>query len=161
LKLGQSVTAIDPDARRLTLADGEVIAFDKLLIAGARARHYPLLDALGDKAHVLRTARDAARLRPELQPGRRLLVVGAGYRAGGGGHRHAAWPAVTVLERAPPAFARHARAAGPHPAGRARRMGWRCIGVDLVAAEREGQASPSPPMGGALRRSVVYGIGVR
>jgi 3-phenylpropionate/trans-cinnamate dioxygenase ferredoxin reductase subunit len=34
-KLGQSVTAIDPDARRLTLADGEVIAFDKLLIATA------------------------------------------------------------------------------------------------------------------------------
>ncbi|WP_292924360.1 FAD-dependent oxidoreductase, partial [Novosphingobium sp. SCN 63-17] len=79
LKLGQAATAIDPGAQVVTLASGESIGFDKLLIAtGARARRYPLLDRLGEAAHVLRSADDARRLSAELVPGRRLLVVGGG-----------------------------------------------------------------------------------
>lgn len=166
LKLGRPVTEIDRDALRLTLADGEVIAFDKLLIAtGARARHYPLLDALGDKAHVLRTARDAARLRPELQAGRRLLVVGGGVI----GLEVAATAtqlglAVTVLERAPRLLSRGT----PEPLARILLAAHAAqgvavhTGVDLVTAERDGEgvtliAADGRRFTGDL---VVYGIGV-
>lgn len=79
LKLGVAVDAIDASARTVTLKSGETLAYDRLLLAtGARVRRLPMLDALGEHVHTLRTLDDAHRLRPALQPGRRLLVVGAG-----------------------------------------------------------------------------------
>ncbi|NML34158.1 3-phenylpropionate/cinnamic acid dioxygenase ferredoxin--NAD(+) reductase subunit [Paraburkholderia antibiotica] len=79
LRLGASVTTLDPHARTVTLANRESIAYDKLLLTtGARARRLPLLDALGANVHTLRTLDDAHRLAGELQPGRRVLLVGAG-----------------------------------------------------------------------------------
>lgn len=108
LKLGSPVVALDRTARSVTLANGEVLAYDKLLIAtGASARRYPLLDALGDRVHVVRTLDDAKALRSELQAGRRLLIVGGGVI----GLEVAATAvqlglSVTVLERAPRLLAR-------------------------------------------------------
>jgi len=76
---GGSVARLDADAHRLALASGEEFTFDKLLLAtGARARAYPLLDQLGERAFTLRTRDDSERLRSALTPGRRLLVVGGG-----------------------------------------------------------------------------------
>jgi len=79
LKLGVAVTAIDTAARTVTLSDGSTLSFDKLLLTtGARARRLPMLDALGDGVHTLRTLDDARRLMPALKPGSRVLLVGAG-----------------------------------------------------------------------------------
>ncbi|MCB5944228.1 3-phenylpropionate/cinnamic acid dioxygenase ferredoxin--NAD(+) reductase subunit [Acidocella sp. KAb 2-4] len=102
-RFGALVERIEPAARRLVLADGETLVYDKLLLAtGARARRYPLLDALGEGVHVLRTLEDGQGLQKELLPGRHLLVVGGGII----GLEVAASAAklgvaVTVLERAP------------------------------------------------------------
>jgi 3-phenylpropionate/trans-cinnamate dioxygenase ferredoxin reductase subunit len=79
LRLGVPVTGLDANAHTLALQDGTTIAFDKLLLAtGARVRRLPLLDALGEGVRTLRTLDDARRLQAVLQPGRRVLLVGAG-----------------------------------------------------------------------------------
>lgn len=76
---GVAAIGLDASDHRLTLSAGEPITYDKLLIAtGARARRLPLLDALGEGVHTLRTLDDARRLRGELRPGRHVIVVGAG-----------------------------------------------------------------------------------
>lgn len=78
-RFGIPATRIDPHTHILELASGEQIHFDKLLLAtGARARPYPLLDALGQDAQSLRSMKDAQNLATRLQPGMRLLVVGGG-----------------------------------------------------------------------------------
>lgn len=78
-RFGVAASGLDAQARVLTLADGERIAFDKLLLAtGARARAYPLLDALGEGVLSLRSLDDALALRERLLPGKRLLVIGGG-----------------------------------------------------------------------------------
>jgi 3-phenylpropionate/trans-cinnamate dioxygenase ferredoxin reductase subunit len=79
LWLGTRVTAIDATAGQISLAAGETLPFDKLLLAtGARVRRLPLLDQLGDDVHTLRTLDDARALQPVLQPGRRIVLVGGG-----------------------------------------------------------------------------------
>ncbi len=78
-RFGVAVTALDASARTVTLADGERIGFDKLLLAtGAQARPYPLLDGLGEGVFAVRTLDDAEALRARLRAGVRLLVVGGG-----------------------------------------------------------------------------------
>lgn len=166
LKLGAAVAGLDAQARRLTLGNGESIDFDKLLIAtGAQARRYPLLDALGDKVHVVRTLDDAVRLRPAMQPGRRLLVVGGGVI----GLEVAATAsamglAVTVLERAPRLLARGT----PEPlaqmllAAHDRARVQVHTSVELVSAGVQGdalfvEAADGRRFAGDL---IVYGIGV-
>lgn len=166
LRLGQPATAIDPATQVVRLADGEVIHFDKLLMAtGARARRYPLLDTLGDRAHVLRTADDARRLSAELVPGRRLLVVGGGVI----GLEVAATAcslglSVDVIERAPRLLARGT----PEPlaewlAQAHREHGVRVhCGVELVnAAMQDEQVCLTCGQGrDFVGDMVVYGIGV-
>lgn len=164
LRLGQAVLGVDPAGQSVTLADGTQIAFDKLLIAtGARARRYPLLDALG--AHVLRSADDAARLRPALQPGRRLLVVGGGVI----GLEVAATASrlglsVTVLERAPRLLSRGT----PQPLAQILLDAHAAhgvavhTGVDLARAEviSDGIALTAADGRSFAGDVVVYGIGV-
>ncbi|MFG1481176.1 3-phenylpropionate/cinnamic acid dioxygenase ferredoxin--NAD(+) reductase subunit [Xanthobacter sp. V4C-4] len=78
-RFGEAACHLDPEERRLELVSGDAVHFDKLLLAtGARARAYPLLDALGPAAHTLRTIDDATALRGHIWPGRHLLVVGGG-----------------------------------------------------------------------------------
>lgn len=79
LRLGTRVNAIDAAARQITLADGEPLPFDKLLLAtGARVRRLPLLDQLGDDVYTLRTLDDARALQSVLTRGRRIVLVGGG-----------------------------------------------------------------------------------
>ncbi|MGR3323617.1 MAG: NAD(P)/FAD-dependent oxidoreductase [Pseudooceanicola sp.] len=81
LRTGSPVTAIDTEARRITLGDGEVLAYDRLaLTTGSAPRRLP--GAIGgDLPGVLtmRSLADADEMRPYLAPGNRLLVVGGGY----------------------------------------------------------------------------------
>ena len=75
LRLGVRATGLDVGERAVELSTGERLPYDGLLIAtGVRPRALP-----GDGAHVLRTVGDALRLRRRLGPGRRLVVVGAGF----------------------------------------------------------------------------------
>lgn len=79
LHMGVTIRAIDRATRTLTLADGQTYRWSQLLLAtGAAARPLPLLDALGERCFTLRHAGDAERLRAALQPGKSIVIVGAG-----------------------------------------------------------------------------------
>ncbi|KOV67628.1 ferredoxin reductase [Streptomyces sp. MMG1121] len=79
LRLGVAATALDPLARKVTLADGARLSYDTLVVAtGARARRLPGTGGVAG-VHTLRRLEDALTLRERLRPGRRLVVVGAGF----------------------------------------------------------------------------------
>ncbi|PWE32644.1 pyridine nucleotide-disulfide oxidoreductase [Maritimibacter sp. 55A14] len=80
LRLGRTVTAIDPAAKTVAL-DGETIGYDQLaLTTGSHPRRLP--DAIGgalDGVHVVRNLADVDAMAPEFRPGARVLIVGGGY----------------------------------------------------------------------------------
>ncbi len=79
-RLGTAAAGLDPRARRVVLADGGTLAYDRVLIAtGTRARPWPEAPGSGP-LHTLRTRRDAERLGARLadRP-RRVVVVGGGF----------------------------------------------------------------------------------
>ncbi|MGD9735049.1 MAG: NAD(P)/FAD-dependent oxidoreductase [Solirubrobacterales bacterium] len=79
LLLGAAATRLDPAARRLELEDRRDLPYDQLVIAsGGAARQLSFLAGFAN-VHSLRTAADAARLRPLLQSRARLAIVGAGF----------------------------------------------------------------------------------
>jgi 3-phenylpropionate/trans-cinnamate dioxygenase ferredoxin reductase subunit len=72
--------AIDPSAGEVSLEGGERIAYDRLLLCtGAEPRRLAVPGAELDGIHYLRTVEDSRRLGAELEPGRRLVVVGSGW----------------------------------------------------------------------------------
>jgi 3-phenylpropionate/trans-cinnamate dioxygenase ferredoxin reductase component len=78
-RLGVKAVATDLDARTLTLSDGDVIPFDGLVAAtGVSSRR---LNAPGPVVGrtVLRSLGDANALRTAMQPGRRIVSLGAGF----------------------------------------------------------------------------------
>lgn len=78
--LGTRITRIDARSRTAVTDGGRILTWRSLVLAtGARAR---TLDDLPAGVHVLRTLADALALRRELRPGRRLVVVGAGFIGG-------------------------------------------------------------------------------
>lgn len=81
-RLGIAATKLDLDDRKVMLANGEAVAFDRLLITtGVRSRPWPNpTEAALDGVFVLRTRDDAAGLNRRLdrRPGR-VLVIGAGF----------------------------------------------------------------------------------
>jgi NADPH-dependent 2,4-dienoyl-CoA reductase/sulfur reductase-like enzyme len=80
LRLGTTVTAIDRGSRRLDLAGGGSVGFDKLLITvGASPRRLRVLGADLDNVLYLRTVDDCERLRTEFQAGRPVVIAGAGW----------------------------------------------------------------------------------
>lgn len=80
LKLATRVTAIDRKAHRAHLGDGTSLAWDKLVFAtGSRVRKLPLPGADLPGCYYLRGIDDVDRLRPRMEPGRRLTIIGAGY----------------------------------------------------------------------------------
>ncbi|MEU9982563.1 FAD-dependent oxidoreductase [Streptomyces sp. NPDC050856] len=82
-RLGQAAVALDPDTRTVTLADGARLPYDGLLIAtGSAARGWPAEQPPPRGVMTLRGWDDALALRAELVPGRRLVVVGAGFLGG-------------------------------------------------------------------------------
>ncbi len=80
LSLGTRVEAIDRGAKRLQLAGGESVAYDKLaLTTGARVRRLGAPGEERDGIHVLRSIADVDGIRAAFAPGRRLAIVGGGY----------------------------------------------------------------------------------
>lgn len=80
VKSGSRVTEVDPHARLVKCADGESLAYDKLLIAtGGKPRRLHV-DG-GDLPGVLylRTLADSMALKTQLQARPRVLVVGGGF----------------------------------------------------------------------------------
>ncbi|MBW7837104.1 MAG: FAD-dependent oxidoreductase [Sphingomonadales bacterium] len=80
LRLKTSVTRIERAAKRLKLDDGSTLAYDQLLLAtGARVRRISIPGADLSGVHYLRGIDDVLGIRAELAPGKRLVLVGAGY----------------------------------------------------------------------------------
>ena len=110
MRLGQKVTALDREARILTLESGEQLPYSQLVLAtGTRPRMAPLFDGGHANVHTLRTVDDAQRLRAGLHAAQRVLVIGGGFI----GLEIAATAAqlgkqVTVLEAAPRLLGRSA-----------------------------------------------------
>ena len=80
LRLGFPAVGIDCLRRRVEIADGSALPYDALLLAtGSHPRLLPLPGAELAGVHYLRTVADVDRLRAELSPGRRAVIVGGGY----------------------------------------------------------------------------------
>ena len=76
---GNGVVKIHSDAKTVELKNGEIVSFDKLLIAtGGAARRLPNFDALGKHVYTLRNLEDSQALVPVLQAGRRIVLIGGG-----------------------------------------------------------------------------------
>jgi len=80
LRLGFPAVRIDRLRRVVEVADGSAVEYDGLLLAtGSQPRLLPLPGAELAGVHYLRTVADVDRLRAELAPGRRAVIIGGGY----------------------------------------------------------------------------------
>ncbi|GAA2583178.1 pyridine nucleotide-disulfide oxidoreductase [Streptomyces tubercidicus] len=79
LRLGCRATGLDTEDRVVTLADGDRLGYDGLIIAtGLRPRRLPFGHDLAG-VHVLRTLDETLTLRAQLLAGPRVVVIGAGF----------------------------------------------------------------------------------
>ncbi len=79
LRLGTAVTSVDLDGHAVVTGN-ERIGYDRLLLAtGASPRRLPVADDSGAPVAYLRTIEDSQRIKDELQPGRRVTIVGGGW----------------------------------------------------------------------------------
>jgi 3-phenylpropionate/trans-cinnamate dioxygenase ferredoxin reductase subunit len=80
VRLGFAAVSIDRAQRRIEITDGSSIDYDGLLLAtGSHPRPLPLPGAELAGVHYLRSVADVDRLRGELAPGRRVVIIGGGY----------------------------------------------------------------------------------
>lgn len=77
---GIGATAIDREARCVTLSDGSRWRYRHLVLAtGGRARTLPLAGADLPNVHRIRCIEEVDRLREQMRPAARLVVIGGGY----------------------------------------------------------------------------------
>jgi 3-phenylpropionate/trans-cinnamate dioxygenase ferredoxin reductase component len=80
LRLGVRAESLDPAARQVTLAGGERLPYDKLLLAtGSTPRRLAVPGADSRGVHYLRNRADTDALRDVLSAGGRLVLIGAGW----------------------------------------------------------------------------------
>src|SRR6188508_1785921 len=80
MRLGFAAVGIDRERRRVEIADGSAVDYDRLLLAtGSHPRRLPVPGADLAGIHYLRSVADVDHLRRELAPGRRAVIVGGGY----------------------------------------------------------------------------------
>jgi 3-phenylpropionate/trans-cinnamate dioxygenase ferredoxin reductase component len=80
LRRGVTVTSIDRAGHRVSLAGGESVPYDRLLIAtGASPRRPNIPGADLDGARYLRTVGDSERLKAALRGGGQVVTIGAGW----------------------------------------------------------------------------------
>ncbi|WP_420325837.1 NAD(P)/FAD-dependent oxidoreductase [Mameliella sp.] len=135
LRLGARVSGIDPAARSVTLADGDCLTYDSLLLAtGARARLFPGMAG----CLTLRSDRDATAIQAQLRPRARIGIIGGGFIGLElAATARKAGAEVTVIEAAPRVLGRAvpqeiaARVADRHGAEGARLL----TGADVAAAD--------------------------
>lgn len=78
--LDSRITRITPAEKTVHIQSGESIAYDKLILSvGSRARTITLPGTELPGVHYLRGIHDVNTLRSELAPGKRLVILGAGY----------------------------------------------------------------------------------
>lgn len=79
-RFGVRATRVDAAAKAIELDDGERVAYDGLLIAtGGRNRRVSTPGSDLEGIYELRTVVDCDRLREEIAPGRKAVVVGMGF----------------------------------------------------------------------------------
>lgn len=77
---GVRAVALDPSARRVTLADGRVLGYERLLLAtGGTARRPAVPGADLPGVFTLRTLDDCQAIRDAAGPGKRALVIGGSF----------------------------------------------------------------------------------
>ncbi|TBY13696.1 NAD(P)/FAD-dependent oxidoreductase [Rhizobium laguerreae] len=80
LLTGLEARDLDAAFRIVTLSDGTVLSYDKLLLAtGAAARPFPGAPQGSPHIRSLRTHHDAAALREAMKPGRHIAIIGGGF----------------------------------------------------------------------------------
>src|SRR5262245_21623070 len=79
-RAGARATTIDRSAKRVALADGSAVAYDKLILTtGGTARRLPVPGGDSPRAFYLRTIDDSLAIRETLGPGKKLAVIGGGW----------------------------------------------------------------------------------
>jgi len=77
---GAEVVRVDPATRTVEVNGHPPVLADAVLFAtGGRPRTLPVPGPRPDLVHCLRTVEDAQRLRAALTPGRRVVLIGAGF----------------------------------------------------------------------------------
>jgi 3-phenylpropionate/trans-cinnamate dioxygenase ferredoxin reductase component len=80
LNLGVRATRLDCAARRVDLANGESLGYDRLLLClGAMSRRLTCPGAELPGVHYLRDIADAGAIQQGLKPGARVVIIGGGY----------------------------------------------------------------------------------
>jgi 3-phenylpropionate/trans-cinnamate dioxygenase ferredoxin reductase component len=80
LRTGAVAMAVDPAAHTVTLASGQELGYQKVLIAtGGRNRRLEIPGTSLPGLHYLRTKADCDAIKAEAVPGRRAVVVGMGF----------------------------------------------------------------------------------
>lgn len=80
VRLNTRATAIDRAARRVTLAGGETIGYDRLALAmGTRPRRLAIEGSELAGVHYLRTMDDTLAIRRDVKPGATAVIVGGGW----------------------------------------------------------------------------------
>ena len=162
---GVRATGIEREARRVRLADGRDLSYDRLLLAtGGRAR--ALTVPGGERALRLRTLEDARAIRARLATARRVVCIGAGVIGlEVAASARARGAAVTVLEAAARPMGRSVSPEGAAFVARLHRdagVELRC-GVAVVAIEPAGDGTELvlTADGGAFPADVVLaGVGM-
>ncbi|MHC3001430.1 NAD(P)/FAD-dependent oxidoreductase [Gordonia sp. GN26] len=80
LRLGSAVTSVSPADKTVTLASGDTLAYETLVLAtGLDPRPFPgIADAVAG-VHMIRTYDDAVALRGEIDSASTAVVIGAGF----------------------------------------------------------------------------------
>ena len=78
--LGVSALSVDPAAHAVTLENGRVLPYDKLLVATGSSPFVPPMEGLDtvERQHAFMTLDDAKGLEKDLSPDANVLVIGAG-----------------------------------------------------------------------------------
>ena len=105
LKLGVRATDINREKREVTLDNGEVLSYDKLLLAPGSGAKKPEFEG-GDfsNVHVIRTLDDSLKLREALGQAENVAVVGGSYlglEAASGALKRGATPTIIGSHQGP------------------------------------------------------------
>ncbi|MGY1943290.1 NAD(P)/FAD-dependent oxidoreductase [Nocardia asiatica] len=102
VRLGTTVTGLDPAAKTVTLPDGSTLPYDKLALAtGSTPRTLPVPGADAPNVYTLRTIEDSDTLIELFGSARRIVVIGAGWIGlEVAAAARAAGVEVTIVERA-------------------------------------------------------------
>jgi 3-phenylpropionate/trans-cinnamate dioxygenase ferredoxin reductase subunit len=163
---GIRATRIDTSARVVELEDQRRVPFDKLLLAtGGRNRRLSIPGSELEGVYSLRTVDDADRIKAEMSPGRRVVIVGMGFIGSevAASLRQKELDVVAIEPAKTPLFRVLGEAVGQRIADLHRAHGVRTIFEDTVAAFEGAQRVARVITKGGLRLEcdfVVAGIGI-